>query len=375
MYRKKVCENWVISLGKPKPKDVNDSLNSVEINNTQQNDHLFKKPLPKLSRKRKSKPQIKSPTPVSTQIYQPSQNDKAFNNSSLMRASRKLVLSRKAKDKQSTKKRIGSQLNTMNQPRKNDIWQTKNSFENLDVLPIQSAKSPNLHISFGNMDESIGKTRTPLEPPIPIPHSENKPNKSNVQIYRSRKETLGFKFHKIERATNFNMNFSSSIAVRTMHDPFTGFLENDVCEPNTLNNLFDNVSSTNNIPFREQQPELNRNCGSSGYSQTSQFHYRHRDNNSIQEHYHQHTYSNYGNNSLTSSDRIDIHSRVSKSRRPKSIRSSSQTIVAPRTPSSSVVAPSTLTSSIGNLNDGVRQSGWPVTININFGQLTEARRR
>lgn len=359
MYRKKICENWIISLSKPKPKDINDSLQSVKINNVQQGDNLFKKPLPRkdhINRKKsvsiREKPKIKSLPPVSTQTYKPSQYVKAFDNSSLMRASRKLVL--KAVD--ATKANNPTKNRNENRKKSERKLKALNSFENLNLSALDIPMSPPiLDISLENLNTSIDEINTVFKQPDIENISRDHP-----PIYKTTKKTLDFELHKNERATNFNMNFSSSIAIHTINDPFMGFLENDVGEMQSISNLFENnVSSTNNMPFGAPSSELNRRSGSSMYSQVS--HYRQHSNNSIRTHYRHQTYCNFNNNNSLNSDRQEVNSRVGKNERHRSVRGSSN--------STTTVAPiDNRRSSIGLLNDEVRQTGWPVTININFGQ-------
>lgn len=370
MYRTKICENWVISLEKPKPKDVNDSLSSVAINRTAvpQDDHLFKKPQPRTNRKRTTgkNSQIK-PTPhVSTQMYRPSQQIKAFDNSSLIRASRKLILktSVSKKRKNSAKNRIESQME-MHLPKTLKLdgkkYHKRKSFENVNQESIQLIDTIP-HVTFENLNDPTGILKETFEPPIYMEDLEDR-SSDHFNIYKSTENKLDFKLHKSKRTTNFNMNFSSSIAIHTVNDAFMGFLQNDVSEVNAISTLFEtNVPSANSTPFSSRQHELNRPTRSSIYSETSELRYRHRRNDSILTHHRQQTYCNFNSNNSLNSNRNEISSGgVSKSRPPKSIQSSSDAGTA--------VAPIGRTnSSLGPLSDNIHQSGWPVTININFGQ-------
>lgn len=371
MYRKKICENWVISLEKPKPKDVvNDSLSSVAINRTAvpQDDHLFKKPQPRTNRKRTTRKnsKIKPTSHISTQIYRPSQQIKAFDNSSLIRASRKLILktSVSKKRKNSAKDRIENQLE-MHLPKtlKHDgeKYHKRKSFENVNQESIQLIDTIP-HVTFENLNDPTGVLKEAFEPPIYMEDLEDR-SSDHFHIYKSTENKLDFKLHKSKRATNFNMNFSSSIAIHTVNDPFMGFLENDVSEVNAISTLFEtNVPSANNTLFSSRKHELNRPTGSSILSETSELRYRHRRNDSIHTHYRKRTYCNFNNNNSLNSNRNEISAGgVSKSRPPKSIQSSAD--------SGTAVAPIGRTnSSRGILSDNIHQSGWPVTININFGQ-------
>lgn len=364
MYRKKICENWVISLENPKPKDTEDSLNFVEIDNIQHDTNVFKKPeRPKRvsirnSRsciKRKSKTRLNN---VLSQVYTPSENLAKFNNSSLMRASRKLITNggndfRNSTTTRSAKIPVESEADIFEPEisigvQENNNWQS--SFEKFfnittpEIPPTEKPLPPLLPIN--NLDEPVIACDTP----ILLPNNDNRSH-DHLQMYTSMKEIFDFKLHTNEQKSDFNMTFSSSV-MHAMNDPFMGFFENNRSSVNTALNA----------PLSE----LNRRYGSSVCSQTSEVHYRQNRNNSFLTHHRRtETYRNFNReNSSTSSSRSRCHRseinvretqrRRIEHHRSKSIRSSSQSAVAPV--SSSIV------------NDGIKQTGWPVTININFGQ-------
>lgn len=385
VYRKKICENWVISLEKPKPKDVNDSLNIVDLNacKVPQDDHLFKKPKPRKIRgnttkmKPKPTPQIKPLPHVSTQIYRPSQQIKAFDDSSLIRASKKLILNTEFdnKRKNSAKNRIKNQLE-MKAPKlrkresrrhhKNLFDKTTSSrmkqMQELDAISSSSFE----HLNGPN--EVNNEFSFPNQPSIHMPNIAEK-SKDHFQIYRSTENILDFTLHKSKRATNFNMNFTSSIAIHTMaDDPFKGILENDACDVdvNSISNLFEsNTPAASNRPqHRTSQSVSNhRSRGSSFYSQTSQFEHRQSRSDSVHTRYRQRTYYNFNSGNSTTQNRNDVSSGADeRNGQPRSIQNSSHT-------GTTVVTPlGRKDSSLGVLGDEVRRSGWPVTININFGQ-------
>ncbi len=365
VYRKKICENWVISLEKPKPKDANDSLRSVAVkrtnNNIQKDDHLFKKPKPKpRPANRKIQKVITKATPltghVSSQIYKPSQHVKDFNNSGLIRASKKLIskTSTDKKRKISTKNRISSQLEFKSPTRQRDPGghDHKKTFENVNPPPLHPSNRMDIlsPATIENLNDNIRNSRDlgeALKPPI--------------RRLTTTKNTLDVQWHK--QATNFNMNFTSSIAIHTINedDPFTNFLGNDSFDNNSMMNLF-GPSSGNDVPTRSHtQFESNRQSGGSAsvYSETSKLRYQHNRNDSIHTHYSQRTYRNFIRDGSLNANRGGSVSSAAKNSRPKSIADSSNsgTAIAPRQ-----------TSPLNMLSDNVRQTGWPVTININFGQ-------
>lgn len=361
MYRKKVCENWVISLEKPKPKNANDSLNSVvNKSNVQQGDHIFKKPQPRKNRKSSTRHKSKmKPLPhVSTQVYKPSQQVKAFDNSGLIRASKKLILKASQKEKNPAKNSIDNlEVNLPKTLEHDSKRHNKRTLENVDRLPTDPLYTVDTVQNDDILENPIGikgpndKTNKPSK--SQIRDIKDKPN-SNLKL--ETRNALDFEMHETNQSINFSMNFSSSIPIHTINDPFVGFLENDPNEINSIGNLFEsNFPSTSCISYETQQSQLNRRGGSSVYSERSELQYRNHRNDSIHTHYRQRTYIRNSRSRSSSSSRS-----TSRPKSSRSIRSSSN--------SGTAVAPIRQQSSLGNLNDEVRQTGWPVTININFGQ-------
>lgn len=382
MYRKKVCENWVISLEKPKPKDINDSLASVVVqskvqpnsvvvkskSNNRPDDHLFKKPKPKAGKRTTTnKRDIKPSSRISTQIYKPSQQVQAFDSSRLIRASRKLIFKSSTQDKpkKSTKSRLEVhrpkilRQHSERLPKKPS--DNLSAFYRIDAIRNVTFESLNDANGLNNPNDLNEQLSEALPPPAYIPDIPDVELRSDhFQIYSS-KNTLDFQLHKSKRATNFNITSSSSIAIHAMKaDPFMGFLENDACELNSLSNLFEsNVPSASKISHKIPPSEPNRRSGSSIYSERSEVRYRHNRNDSVRTHYRQQTFCNF--NSDNSNQNEMRSGEDTTSRRPRSIQGSSHS-------GSAVVPAGRQNSTLGLLNDDVRQSGWPVTININFGQ-------
>lgn len=384
VYRKKICEKWVISLEKPKPKDVvNDSLNSVVVNKNaiiEPDDHLFKKPKP-LTRKSKWKGQqitTKSastmrPTPyASSQIYTPSQQVHGFDDSGLIRSSKKLVMEKTIAKKRhsSAKARIEQQFEFRKAPGPVETETTHRRSSQQHVRPISPLDNFNL-LSMESVKPTnqIDESNDPFPPPIFF--------ESNTLDFRWRKQT-----------TNFNMNFSSSIAIHQMNNEddieFMKFLENDVGDVNASDHWFNtdnppanNVSLPAKISGTQTQYELKGPSGSASvYSEGSEIRYRRHRTDTIRSHHRQQSYRNFGsfndnmmpNTSVRSQNSLKCNRSGSSSAyrksnaQPKPIQNPSVcgTAVEPMRKENN--------SPLDLLSQNVHQTGWPVTININFGQ-------
>ncbi|KAG4071976.1 hypothetical protein HA402_006137 [Bradysia odoriphaga] len=405
-YRKKICENWIISLDKPKPKDLaNDSLQSAVMNRSttiQPDDHLFKKPKPKSVKSRRDSQKIVTktkPAPqISTQIYKPSQHVRVFNNSSLLRASKKLIAKTSndidlVKRKNSTKKVTTKPSTAVDRVKRKDSTKNRNGnrFELKELVSDaerhSSNKKPSDDFNLSQMDALPSDPNDKNNEPN---HEVSEALKAPVYFAATQK-TLDFRWN--QQTTNFNMNFSSSIAIRTINedDSFLHFLGNDVGENNSMRNLFESIEPpANATPTRSESQietnrtrtqlhtetrrtrtqmsqEMNRPRGSSVYSQRSEFRYRHHRNNSVRTHYRRQTCRSFvSENSLNSHRSGRSSGASSRSDRSKSIKpaqSSTQTATT-----ATAVAPLRKTNSqIDLLSDNGLKAGWPVTININFG--------
>ncbi|XP_037038966.1 uncharacterized protein LOC119076365 [Bradysia coprophila] len=410
VYRKKICENWIISLDKPKPKDLaNDSLQSVVINRSttiQPDDHLFKKPKPKSVKSRRGSQKmvtkIKPAPQSSTQIYKPSQHVRVFNNSSLLRASKKLIAKTSTdvdlvRRKNSRKKVITKTATVVDRVKRKDSTKNRNGnrFELKepvsDTERHSSNKKPSNDLNLSPMDALPNDTFENPNDQNNEPNHELRDAFKAPVYFAATQKTLDFRWN--QQTTNFNMNFSSSIAIRTINedDSFMHFLGNDVGENNSMKNLFESIEQpANATPTRSESQmetcrmrtqlqtdthrtrtqipqEMNRPSGSSVYSQTSEFRYRHHRNNSVRAHYRRRTSRSFVSDNSLNSQRSGRSSGASiRSDRSKSIKpaqSSTQTATT-----TTAVAPMRKPNSqIDLLSDNGLKAGWPVTININFG--------
>ncbi|KAJ6649936.1 Alpha-ketoglutarate-dependent dioxygenase alkB like 4 [Pseudolycoriella hygida] len=322
LYRRKVCENWVVSLNKPKPKD-NDSLMSVPIEkpNTQQVGYSFKKPK-RITKPKENKQKLQSMPKVSTQIYKPSQNLNAFNNSSLIRASKKLIKKSSVRDKRhnSSKHQVDTQLETKlpGNSKKSKTSTCVAKDVPIELLYNVDPSVPDIKLTDLNDSEMMGSFK-------PLGHSVANDNSSN--------KFLDFSLNRRITASNSIVNLSTSFAVHARNDPFTGFLETS-------------------------PKEFFPPTGSSFYSETSALHFRRNNNESVHTHYRRQTFCNVSDNNSLHKNPREPHLAGTRENIP----------IAHSEKSSSVVPFGSRGSSLDTLNDNVRQTGWPVTININFGQ-------
>lgn len=328
----------------------------MQINSSHvpQNDHVFKKPQNSWKRATRKKPKIKPLPLVSTQIYKPSPNVKAFDNSKLLRASKKLIISASVKNKRPKTKNLIEKQSEFKQRKtlrhNSRSHHINTSFENANNFPMEPIQRMETisNAAFESPNGPDGELKQAFDPPIFLEENSS----DHFQIRTFEENALDVQLHTRKRATNFDM-------IRTINESFMGFLANDVNEMNSMSNLFENAQqSVSNLP-----------SGLSIYNERSELLHRHHRNDSTHTHYQHHTtptssrYSSFNSNNSAKINRNQMSCGGStKSHRTSSIKNSSRSVATEVVP---IKRPD---SSHGRLSEELRQTGWPVTININFGR-------
>lgn len=330
--------------------------------------HKNEKKLPKSSESATKKPRL-----LSSQIFQPSPNVKAFNNSSLIRTSKELILkesihkkSKRSKEHRVEKRRIEKRQSTV---RRDTLTSHRKPLE-LSALPREDSNV--LSTGPAGLSKIDTMPNIFVEDQIIGCGGASRQTFEALQHFSTTKRTVDFKMY----TTNFDMNFSSSFATHAVNeDPFVKFLDDEYAGDNNSLDLFE----SNNPPARtrtqtQRRYEETRPSGlSSVYSSASQFRYRHRRNETIRTQYSQRTYRTFGGDVSSTSNRTGTRlgnaggnegPRSNFAKNPSNVDSGTSTVVSSMERK--------ITASVDPLSHNLNQMGWPVTININFGLAKSA---